>query len=563
MWWMPAARGIKVQFNFLIMFALLIGSLLVFGGLIAFVVRSTSQSPATRASSGSVAVAMVVIGLGVFLFASAVHIPSDETGVVIRTLGKDLPPGHIIATNGEKGPQAKVLGPGWHFGYWPWSYEVEKVSTLSIANGQLGVVTALDGRALPTGTVYAPAWTSADDMLDGDKFLKGENGFRGPQLTILTPGTYRVNPRLFRVDTRPVTQIKAGEVAVIKANAGDLYTGAEKLVVSGVDIVPQGFRGIWRAPLLPGAYNLHPDAYNVIKVKTTQRVYTYQRVDRTQWQVQGQKQVAQAYDDSISVRAKDGFTFPVDIRLSLSIAAENAPYLVALLGDPDQVTKDEQEGEELETLEARLILPMVRATLRNIAETLGALEFVANRSKVEATVTRQLETEFGRYKLAFQGAFIGAINLDATEAGRELLLTQTQKEVASNQRATFQQQEQAEHARRQFIRAREEAEQQKQLVEAEFAVKTAAERAKGQVESAKGEAEMIRITSEARRQSYEQLASAIGREGLTLLESLRLVREGNIRITPDVLVQAGEGGSTTDALAATILRQQLQKPAAK
>ena len=42
--------------------------------------------------------------------------------------------------------------------------------------------------------------------------------------------------------------------------------------------------------------------------------------------------------------------------------------------------------------------------------------------------------------------------------------------------------QQAEVARQQFIRSREEADQQKQLVEAEFAVKTAAERAKALVE---------------------------------------------------------------------------------
>jgi uncharacterized membrane protein YqiK len=172
-----------------------------------------------------------------------------------------------------------------------------------------------------------------------------------------------------------------------------------------------------------------------------------------------------------------------------------------------------------------------------------------------------VETEFKPYRLTFLGAFIGAIGLDSTEAGQKLLLTQTDKEVASNQRATYQQQQQAEVARQQFIRSREEAEQQKQLVAAEFAVRTAAERAKAQIESAKGEAEQIRITAEARKQSYDLLAAAIGRDGLTTLESLRLVKEGEIRITPDVLVQgspAGEAG-LTDALAATLLRQQNQQ----
>lgn len=549
------------------MSALLIGSLLLFGGVIALVVRAASGSPAQRASLGSAGLAAILLGAAALIIASAVYVSSDQTGVVVRTLGAELPAGHIVAVLGEKGPQAKVLGPGWHFGYWPWSYEVEKVGTILVPNSQIGIVTALDGKVLPGGTVFAPAWKSADDMLDATKFLADGTGYRGPQLSILTPGNYRINPRLFKVEMRPVTLVAAGEVAVVKANAGETYTGTDKITVSGVDIVPQGFRGIWRQALLPGAYNLHPEAFQVIKVKTTQRVYTYQRIDRAAPVPGDRKPHQPSTDYSISVRSKDGFTFPVDVRLSLSVAAENAPYLVALLGDPDRVVKDEQEDEELEILEARLVLPTARAALRNVAETLGALEYVASRSRVETMTSKLVEHEFRPYNLTFLGAFIGAIGLDSTEAGQKLLLTQTDKEVASNQRATYEQQQQAEVARQQFIRSREEADQQKQLVDAEFAVKTSVERAKAQIESAKGEAEQIRITAEARKQSYDLLASAIGKDGVTLLESLRFVKEGQIRITPEVLVQGNSGGSEsgmTDALTATILRQQLApKPAAK
>lgn len=255
------------------------------------------------------------------------------------------------------------------------------------------------------------------------------------------------------------------------------------------------------------------------------------------------------------VRSKDGFTFPVEVRLSLSVTADNAAYMVALLGNPDQIVRDAQEGEDLEVLEARLILPTIRAALRNVAETLGALEFVATRSRVEAATTRIMTEQLAEHKLKFEGAFIGAIGLDASEAGKQLLQTQTDREVALNQKTTFHQQEQTEQTRKQLIRAREEAEQQKQLVEAEFAVRTAAERARAQIETAKGEAETIRITSQARKESYEMLAAAIGQQGVTLLESLKLVSDGNIKITPEVLVQGAGGERTMDALAATLLRQ--------
>jgi regulator of protease activity HflC (stomatin/prohibitin superfamily) len=529
--------------------SLTLGILLIVGGLIAFGLRAVSADPAKKATFTSAGVLALILAAALMIFASAVHVPFDRSGVVIRTLGADLPAGRIIATNGEKGPQAKLLGPGWHFGYWPWSYEIELADMLEIPTGNIGLVNALDGQALPSGTVYAAAWLDANAMIDAEKFLAedaGGRGFRGPQLTILTPGTYRVHPLLFRVELREVTKIEAGEVGVVKANAGDIYSGADKLTVNGTDIVPNGHRGLWRQPLLPGAYNLHPDAYNVIKVRTSQRVYTYQRVDtRT--------------DDSISVRSKDSFIFPVDVRLMLSVAADNAPYLVALLGNPDLVRNDQQENEELEILEARLILPMVRATLRNVAEALGALEFVANRSNVERTTYEQVTKALQPYRLDLQGVFIGSIGLDKTEAGQELIQTQTDKEVALNQKNTFAQQQQAEVARAELTRAKAEAEQQQQLVEAEYAVRTAGEQAKAQIERAKGEAEMIRLTSEARRASYEMLAAAIGKEGVTTLEALRLVNEGKIKITPDVFIQGGTGAGVNEALMGTLLRQSTVK----
>ena len=42
------------------------------------------------------------------------------------------------------------------------------------------------------------AWESPEEMLDAVKFLSEGRGFRGPQLTVLTPGRYRFNPRLCR-----------------------------------------------------------------------------------------------------------------------------------------------------------------------------------------------------------------------------------------------------------------------------------------------------------------------------------------------------------------------------
>lgn len=384
-------------------------------------------------------------------------------------------------------------------------------------------------------------------MLDGSRFLAAEGGgFRGPQLTVLGPGAYRYNTRLFRIETKPRTVVAAGEVAVVKSNAGSdapLAKSDAPVVVNGVALVGREERGIWREPLLPGAYLLHPDAYQVVKVKTTKRVYTYQ--DK-KW--------------AIKVRSKDGFTFPVDVRVGCAVDANDAPYLVALLGDPDHESKDSQEEEDLSVLEARVILPQIRTVFRNVAETMNALQFVNSRTEVERIASERMREELAKYRLHTDGVFIGQIDLDSTEPGRQLLATQTDREVATNQRQMYEEQKRAQETRATLVKAQEEAEQQKQLAAATYRVQIAQREAESRKVAAQGEADYITITAKARQQAYRDLAEAIGAQGVTTLELLRAVAEGKVQITPQVMVTGG--GGTLDALSGTLLGRMLaQEPA--
>ena len=59
---------------------------------------------------------MVLAGIGFLASTSFVQISADRVGHLKRIyLADDLPPGHIIALPGQKGPQAELLGPGFHF----------------------------------------------------------------------------------------------------------------------------------------------------------------------------------------------------------------------------------------------------------------------------------------------------------------------------------------------------------------------------------------------------------------------------------------------------------------
>lgn len=494
----------------------------------------------------------------VLLASSYVSVPPGHGGLVHRKLGSALAPGQIIATDvGQRGPEAALLSPGWYLGYWPWEYAVIAVPDTEIPAGSIAVITALDGRAMLPGMTFAPAWDSVKDLLDASKFLASEKGLRGPQLTVGAPGTYRFNPMLYRLEQRPVTNVPAGTVAVVKDNAGPVYVTPEGTPASGNSLVPRGYRGLWNEALTPGQYFLNPAAYQIIQVRTTKRTYTYQSVDRSNWQINERdaKRMDTVYNDAIGIVSMDSFKVDVDVRNVCSISPENAPRVVALFGNVDEVRMDPQENEELEGLEANLVLRTVRTAVRDAGEKLNALEFFARRSEIEMQINPEIKAEFERSFVTYEGTFIGRITIDHTPAGQELLKTQTDKKVAQEQMATYLTQKAAEDTRKELVSAKALADIQEQLVQAAQQEKIELDRAKARVARADGEAESIRRLAAANAEAYRLRAAELGAANIATLEALDLVRQGNIKITPEVLV-SGAGGESgaIQALAATLLR---------
>ena len=163
------------------MLLLLIG---IVAAIAVFVWAMSSSSPGVKIA-GSVG-ALLVLFLFV-LFSSVRHVSEDEVGVVIKHYGPELPGGTIIATDGQKGPQARVLGPGWHFWLWPGLYDIEVVPIVQVGSDQVGLITALDGQPLPTGQAFAAEWDEPGKMLLAEHFLGAGAGNRGPQASVLKP----------------------------------------------------------------------------------------------------------------------------------------------------------------------------------------------------------------------------------------------------------------------------------------------------------------------------------------------------------------------------------------
>ena len=149
----------------------------------------------------------------VLVLSSIRVIREDESGLVIKRFGAPLPSGRIIALNGEAGYQARLLSPGWHFGLWRWQYKVERVPMVVVEPGEIAVVVAADGEAIPPERVLARAVT-CDHYQDAEGFLRnhGERGRergqrRAPDKQSTWHGAQR---RLFGQGVQPARDVSAG-----------------------------------------------------------------------------------------------------------------------------------------------------------------------------------------------------------------------------------------------------------------------------------------------------------------------------------------------------------------
>jgi regulator of protease activity HflC (stomatin/prohibitin superfamily) len=540
-------------------------------GLVLFVVGLAAavtltvllpRVPKGPARAGVAALALLALVAGVVL-SSIAHVPSDRVGIVTKNaFGKSLLEGRIIAVDGEMGIQAETLPPGWHFGYWPVIYAVTTVPLTEVASNKVGLIEAADGLPLPADQVFAPDFTpeSFQQMLDAKYFLTSGKGYKGRQASVLKPGKYRLNTELFRITMVDQTEIKSGEVGVLKANYGKPPSmivrpepaptgerGGETVVDETLHFAGEGEMGIRAQVLPPGKYPLNTDAFTVTEMWTTQMIAHYTAsassnpVSRVGAAVSTDPDPIHAAlneERAITVRTSDGFTFPVDVRVEYYVTPEDAPLVVAKLGD------DESERFR------NALNSAVRAIFRNNAESVKALDYVQERSHQESQSLHMLKAQMARFGVTIAAVRIG--NVGDEQSLGELLKTQTDREIAKQEQLTFQEQQKAATQKKELSRVTQEAEEEKKLATATYEVKIADETQKKKVIEARAEAESTKIKATAQADAYELIAQQIGKSNAAMIEILRIVGERNILITPRIMVNGG-GGGTGDALIGTML----------
>ena len=201
-----------------------------------------------------------IIGLAVIAFLafwvlfSIVHsirrIGPTEVGLVTKRFSwKKLAKDNPIAFDGEAGYQADLLMPGLRWK--PWLlYSVERYPWVQVPAGQIGVVIAQVGAALPIGAksaVYKPVCGNFSDL----RSFVNSGGQKGVQRPVLPPGTLvPIHPVAFLVVTRNVVYglPVSPEIREKVGRNGELTPDALGLAPAQLDLVriephPQGKDG--------------------------------------------------------------------------------------------------------------------------------------------------------------------------------------------------------------------------------------------------------------------------------------------------------------------------------
>src|SRR5262245_35420900 len=426
-------------------------------------------------------------------------VPQGKVGIISAADGAQLDPGRLlgkaigghrnfqdaeqfIASGGQKGPQVEILTPGTYRilqpsvpleggqEQKPGLFTVRFYEATVISENQIGLVEALDGSPLDPRDYVATPVEGHDNFQDGNEFIS-RGGQRGPQKDILLPGTYYVNPVLFKVIPETAKEVKPGEVAVIVSNIGkdpsedvrramaakvrerlereekeqveeaaarldkldneqrSIAEIKEELVLSDpadarldqgaheAYVVPAGFRGIQESVVGPGRYYVNTLAVSPIVIPTTN-----QTVEWTSGEVQNTF-------NPFEVISKDGFSMQLEVRVVFRVKPEDAPFMVAKIGSVDRLIQN-------------VMHPLIDSIFRNQASESSAMAYLQNRHEEQERAEARVRAHLLKYHVDVVNVLICHIHLP-----EELMKTQTEKILAEQRQNMFNAQREAEEKR--------------------------------------------------------------------------------------------------------------------
>ena len=477
-----------------------------------------------------------------------VIVPEDSVGIVNRKYvlvgqHRTLPAGAIIALNGEAGLQADALAPGIHFGLWPWQYVVTLQKFITISQDTIGIVEARDGHPLTDGHVLARR-VECNSFQDARAFLLG-GGERGPQMTVIPPGTYRINTALFTVQAVKVLDIPdnmlgvvttkegrplaAGEIASQPVDGHNSFQDAQAFVDGG------GGKGLQEQVILAGRYFINP-RFATVEIKETTIVpianvgVVIAYIGREGKDVTGEAfkhgNLVNKGEKGVWVDPMDPGKYPIN---PYTHRVEIVPTANVVLNWATGKTEAHNLDKNLSTITVRssdgftfnldvsqiihiprseapkviarfgsmvnlvtqVLEPTIGNYFRNAAQGSDVIDFLRTRRERQDDARKQISSALTDYNVVAVDTLIGDIT--PPEA---LMTTLTDRKLAEQEKVTYDTQRLAEETRKELQQATAMADTQASVVAAERQVQIQQFQASAAVKTAEGQAASRKLVAD-------------------------------------------------------------------
>jgi hypothetical protein len=561
---------------------------------------------------GGIVVAAVLL---YFLFPIGWLSPGQDEFYIFRNMtGADLPPGQILAEEGQKGVTREIHAQGWYF-FNKLTHRAEVSKVTEVGTDQICILKQESGDPLPEGRILAPVRRQPDGTLITNAMGLPESQFKGELEEYLGPGKYRIHPYMYKVRLVSWSQVGAGQVGVLTRldglplPAGEFIAPVKRDQQGQVllkDGIPQSaYKGILEEVLKPGNYRVHPGLYKfetvpAVKVEAgfvgivTARTgapmpeghllasegqrgvqekvlspgtYYLNPAMYTVDLVSIQSHIAEFLDDKgatphatevIDFPSNDGFHIKIDVAVEWRVNADKVAEVFTRLGN-------------IKEIETKVTMPNTRSIARVEGSKYNAKDFIQGeaRERFERVFFADLQRVCADKGVEILRGMVRKIQVpeeiakpirDAEIANQELLRNQQEK-LRANSAAEKMEAETRINQRKQQIEAETakkvaETQAQQRLAVAEVNLQTAKREAEAALTLGKAEADVIFFKKEAEAKGVQVMTTAFG--GGDNLARYELAK-GMAANTSFVWLPANEGtfwGGTLDDLQKWLVKQQ-------
>jgi len=493
-------------------------------------------------------------------------IPKGRLGIISAKDGQKLPDGTMLARSvdsdnfqnarlflnngGKRGRQLGYLNTG-VYRLNTLLFDVFQTDIVSIEDGMIGIVTALDGVQLGAGNIAGPTIDGHNNFQDFETFL-ANGGERGMQEQVIQAGTYSLNPWAVEIEKKPMTEIGIGTAGVVIS-----FVGKEGEDVTGANfkhgnIVKKGEKGVWIETLNPGKYPINPYTHKIEVVPTTNLVLNWANARTESHNLDKNL-------NTITVRSKDGFPFNLDVSQIIHVPSTEAPKVIARFGS-------------MQNMVSQVLEPTIGNYFRNSAQDADVIEFLGHRQEKQGDAKAKISAVLEEYNVHAVDTLIGDIVPPI-----ELMKTLTDRKIAQEQEVTFETQRKAQDMRKTLASAEAIADMQREVVNAQQQVEISQRNAESEVKRAEGEAKAIKLKAGAQAEakkvnadaeatqieltgkaeatkieaigrataeSYKLQVDSMGQDNFAKFKVIEQIGINNVKIIPEVLVSGnGEGGN--------------------